>query len=72
VVSGDGFASEASAQVTQPFFGVYGALTNGSFSFDALLRRDYYRLSVKPTQPGITVGRRDSVNGTRWSGLVNA
>jgi len=76
-VYGHGSTSFTGLTVEQPFVGGYGAITNGSFSVDALVRADFYGLGLSSTDPSLggqqafKSGSSQSFSASGWSGLVN-
>ena len=60
--------------VEQPFVGVYGVVNNGPFTFDGLVRRDFYNLGVSAfdgTGGNIVAPGGNTLHGQGWSGILN-
>ncbi|WP_294541176.1 hypothetical protein [uncultured Rhodoblastus sp.] len=69
-VSGSSSSGPTSMTLEAPFYGLYGALTNGVYSFDVLVRRDLYMMNVYSSQ-GLIANNSNSDRGNGWSGIVN-
>ncbi|MBK9083187.1 MAG: autotransporter domain-containing protein [Rhizobiales bacterium] len=71
-IDGESKTPLAKLDVQQPFYGVYGALSNGPFALDVLIRRDQYNLRLTPTDLRIlAAGYGGKFKGDGWSALAN-
>ncbi len=71
----DGLSKTADARldVKNPFYGVYGALSNGPFAFDVMFRKDEFDLKLSPNNRAIFPATFDGkFKGDGWSILANA
>jgi outer membrane autotransporter protein len=69
-ITGSSASGSTNLNLNVPFYGVYGALTNGVYSFDVLVRRDLYLMDVYSSQ-GLVAAGNNSDRGNGWSGIVN-